>query len=189
MGTKLKSEEQQDIYFDHFTHFFGIYYALKDSSAMVSRDWAFTLKDEKRFLPPPAICVAFDVKMFISKYAKPPLLMQCTNKRAGRTWGCCCVIRWRMRWVSPHPERAPPGDLTHLISFYASSPLSISTSRSFVVSAARDRMSAISASSSFLRTCCTRSSCFLKGEKGRRGRNVNPSSIIISLGACYMDKQ
>lgn len=75
-------------------------------------------------------------------------------------------------------ERAPPGDLTHLISFYASSPLSISTSRSFVVSAARDRMSAISASSSFLRTCCTRSSCFLKGEKGRRGRNVNPSSII-----------
>lgn len=65
-------------------------------------------------------------------------------------------------------QSGPAGDRTHLISSHASSPLSISTSRSFVVSAARDRMSAISASSSFLRTCCTRSSCFLKGEGAER---------------------
>lgn len=66
-------------------------------------------------------------------------------------------------------QRTPPGPSPRsrrrrgTCHAYASSPLSISMSISSV-SAARDKMSAISASSSFLRTCWTRSSCFLSNK-------------------------
>lgn len=137
--------------------------------------------------------------------------MRNKNDRAWETsfWEGCqtsatCVILLNPIWKTGrrrvsllHPLNTKPQNeagarvMRYLISFYASSPLSISTSMSFVVSAARDKISAISASSSFLRTCCTRSSCFLRA-KGAETSTLGGGNILFTSGLtpdkCNSDK-